>query len=113
MRRVRESGIKIRYFESSSSSGVPEPPFVHLVFARLAEDDIFIHRSSNSSGTRQQETIWRCTSLKPLIWEPLLVGRIYTVHEQERYFVLTDSGLPSYVGRDTFMRQYKHLASDP
>ncbi len=106
---MRKSGIEICYFEDWGSSALTSPPALSLDQG-LQQYDLYIHRNPS-----RKHQIWRCESCHPLIWVSLLEGLPYTVPgcKDKRIFVMTDTGLPSFVTPDTVDRLYKHLKNMP
>lgn len=70
----------------------------------LQRFDIFIHAYSQT-----QYQAWRCETINPIRWTPLVEGRAYKLPGQarQRTFVITEGGQPSWVLPDTVGRAYK------
>lgn len=101
-RSVREADILIFFFTSVGSGRLAKPPMLPDSFG-LQVDDIYVHKSQQGSQA------WQCTTLVPqVMWMKLKEKAKYTLKDGgERYFVITPTGLPSWVTRDTLGRTYK------
>lgn len=100
-RIIRESGINIWYYFSIGSDAISAPPDLPASHG-LEVNDIYIHRRG-----QQLHQAWRCAAVSPhASWVQLVERKEYDVQGQKRYFIVTETGLPSWVQHETIDRQY-------
>lgn len=105
-RALRDTGLFIWFFSSVGSKCIEQPPQLPKSTG-IEVKDLFIHRNLSREGDYEA---WRCTSIKSrIVWKSL---PLYTIEADKkgtlRTFVITKTGLPGWVEKQTVQRKYRH-----
>ncbi|EKM52258.1 uncharacterized protein PHACADRAFT_30792 [Phanerochaete carnosa HHB-10118-sp] len=106
-RKICGTQIVPSWFLSSSAECISTPPSMPADCQRdLQQNELYIH----FLGCNTYQA-WRCDRTDPVVWFELTEGKVYELPDEEhpRAFIVTESGLPSWVLPHTVEHVYKRL----